>query len=194
MGKHSPSTSGDKAKAVIRDRRGMIITAILAAVQYTLAAARVGPLPLPTGLNVSIFAIPAVLGGVLAGPFSALIIGAVFGAMTLALATTPLFQNPIIAIVPRLVFGPVAALAYSRLRPVNEALALAAAGAIGPALNTGLVLLLAVTLTGPVGAPYLSGDAAWDVARSFIPAEAAIGVLVTLIVGLAARSLRGDRS
>ena len=193
MGAHAPRAAEHLAQTVTRDRFRLVVTAVLAAVQFALAAARVGPIPLPTGLNVSVFAIPAVLGGVLAGPLSALIIGAVFGAMTLALATTPPFQDPIIAIVPRLIFGPVAALAYRALRTVNGAVALAVAGALGPAVNTGLVLLFAATLTGPVGAPYISADAAWDVARSFIPAEAAIGVIVTLVVGLAARGMRGTQ-
>lgn len=177
----------------MREPRGVVITAVLAAIQFALAATRTGSVPLPTGLNVSIFSVPAVLGGVLVGVVSAALIGAVFGAMTLALATTPLFQNPIIAIVPRLVFGPVAALAYGLLRPANEALALAVAGAVGPAVNTGLVLLLAAVLTGPVGAPYVSPDAAWEVARANIPAEAILGAIVTVVVGLAARSSRLSR-
>lgn len=172
----------------MRDPKGIVITAILAAVQFALAAARTGSIPLPTGLNVSIFSIPAVLAGVLVGVVSAALVGAVFGAMTLALATTPLFQNPIVAIAPRLVFGAVSALAYNVLRPVNEALALTVAGALGPVVNTGLVLVLAAVLTGPVGAPYLSPEAAWDVARANIPAEAILGAIVTLVVGWAARA------
>jgi uncharacterized membrane protein len=178
----------------MREPRGIIITAVLAGVQFALAATRLGSVALPTGLNVSIFSVPAVLGGVLVGVVSAALIGAVFGAMTLALATTPLFQNPVVAILPRLVFGPVAALAYSALRPVSEPLALAVAGALGPVVNTGLVLVLAAVLTGPVGAPYISPEAAWDVARTNIPAEAILGAIVTVVVGLAARAAKLSRS
>jgi uncharacterized membrane protein len=177
----------------MREPRGVVITAVLAGVQVALAATRLGSVPLPSGLNVSIFSTPAVLGGVLVGAISAAIIGAVFGTMTLALATTPLFQNPVVAIVPRLVFGPVAALAYSALRPVNVTLALGVAGALGPAVNTGLVLLFAAVLTGPVGAPYLSPEAAWEVARANIPAEAIVGAVVTVVVGLAASATKLSR-
>lgn len=178
----------------MREPKSIVITALLAAVQFGLAATRTGSVPLPTGLNVSVFAIPAVLAGVLVGAVSALLVGAVFGAMTLALATTPLFQNPIIAILPRLVFGPVAAVAYNLVRPTNELLALTVAGAIGPVVNTGLVLILAAVITGPVGAPYLSPEAAWDVARANIPAEAILGAIVTLVVGSAARAAKLSRS
>lgn len=177
----------------MREPRGIVITALLAALQFGLAVTRVGALPLPTGLNVSVFSIPAVLAGVLVGVVSAALVGAVFGVMTLALATTPLFQNPIIAIVPRLIFGPVSALAYIALRSVNEALALMVAGALGPVVSTGLVLVLAAVLTSPVGAPYISPEAAWDVARANIPAEAILGAIVTLVVGLAARAAKLTR-
>jgi hypothetical protein len=57
-------------------------------------------------------------------------------------------------------------------------------------VNTGLVLLLAAVLTSPVGAPFVSPDAAWEVARTTIPAEAILGATVTLAVGLAARAAR----
>lgn len=190
MDPHATRPPERRPQTVIRDLRGIVITAVLAAVQFGIAVTRVGSIPLPSGLNVSPFAIPAVLGGVLVGVLSAAIVGLVFGVMTLALATTPLFQNPIIAIVPRLVFGPAAAVTYRLLRPVHEVLALVVAGALGPALNTGLVLLLATVLTGPVGAPFVSPDAAWDVARSNIPAEALLGAIVTVVVGLAARAAR----
>jgi uncharacterized membrane protein len=190
VGPHAPQ---HLFQVLMRDPKGIVITAILAGVQFALAATRSGSVPLPTGLSVSIFSIPAVLAGVLVGVISAVLVGAVFGAMTLALATTPLFQNPIVAIVPRLVFGAVSALVYRGLRPVNEALALTVAGALGPVVNTGLVLLLAAVLTGPVGAPYMSPDAAWDVARTNIPAEAILGAIVTLVVGLAARAAKLSR-
>jgi uncharacterized membrane protein len=174
----------------MRQPKRIAVTVALAAIQFALSATRTGSLPLPTGLNVSVFAVPATLAGVLAGPLSAALVGAVFGAMTLALATTPLFQNPIVALVPRIVFGPIAALTYLALRRTSEPLALVTAGAIGPAVNTGLVLILAAVLTSPVGAPYIAPDAAWDVARTSIPAEAILGAAVTLAVGLAARAAK----
>lgn len=172
----------------MRHQKDIAVTVVLAAVQVAIALTRTGTLPLPTGFNVSLFAVPAVLAAVLSGVVSATVVGAVFGAMTLALATTPLFQNPIVALGPRLVFGAVAALTYLALRRINWPLALIVAGAIGPAVNTGLVLLLATVLFSPVGAPYLSPDAAWDVARATIPAESIVGALVALVVGSAARA------
>jgi hypothetical protein len=60
-------------------------------------------------------------------------------------------------------------------------------------VNTGLVLLFAAVLTGPVGAPYLSPEAAWEVARANIPAEAIVGAVVTVVVGLAASATKLSR-
>jgi uncharacterized membrane protein len=102
-------------------------------------------------------------------------------------STTPLFSNPIIAFGPRLLIGVVAYLVYRGLRPINEPLALAAAGVLGTLTNTVLVLSLAVLLRGPNGTPYLSPDVAWTVALTNGVPEAIVGGIITLAVGLAVR-------
>jgi uncharacterized membrane protein len=167
--------------------RTVAASVVLAAVDVVLAATGVTTIPLPTGLSVSVLLILVALAGVLAGAAGGASVGLVLGLTTLTLAATPLFHNPVIAIVPRVVAGLVAALAFRLVRSANLPLALAIAGVLAAVANTGLVLLLATLLPGPVGAPYVSPDAAWDVARSNIPSEAILIGLVTLVVGLAAR-------
>jgi len=70
----------------------------------------------------------------------------------------------LIAFGPRLLIGVVAYFVYRGLRRINEPFALLAAGVLGTATNTVLVLGMAVLLTGPNGAPYLPADVAWTVA------------------------------
>jgi uncharacterized membrane protein len=165
--------------------RTLTIVCVLVAIQVALALTGLSFVPLPTGLNVTILAIPAVLAAVLAGPIAGAVVGGVFGVMSLALATSPLFQNPAVAIVPRVLIGPIAAFVYRTVRPVNEVLALALAGAAGAVANTGLVLGLAIVLPGPLDAPYLAPGAALDVARTNLPSEAVLAAVVTVAVGLA---------
>lgn len=177
----------------MRSPRTLAITGVLAAVQIALAVSGLGSVPLPTGLNVTVLAIPAILAGVLAGPIASVVVGGVFGVTTLALATSPLFQNPVIAIVPRLLIGPIAALVYRGVRPTNDILALGLAGVAGAIANTGLVLAFALVLPGPLSAPYLAPGAAWDIARTNLPSEAVLAALVTIIVGVAGRSVAARR-
>lgn len=167
--------------------RTLAITGVLAVLQLGLAVTGLGSVPLPTGLNVTILAIPSILAGVLAGPIAGATVGVVYAATSLALATSPVFQDPVIAIVPRALIGPIAALVYRAVRPINDVLALGLAGVAGAVANTGLVLALALVLRGPSGAPYLAPGAAWDIAGTNLPSEAALTALVAVVVGSAAR-------
>lgn len=167
--------------------RTLAITGVLAVLQLGLAVSGFGSVPLPTGLNVTILAIPSILAGVLAGPIAGAIVGVVFGATSFALATSPLFQDPVVAILPRVLIGPIAALVFRAVRPINGVLALGLAGVAGAVANTGLVLALAIVLPGPSGAAYLAPVAAWEVGGTNLPSEASVAALVTVIVGSAVR-------
>lgn len=169
--------------------RAIAAIVVLAIIDVALAVTGATTVPLPTGLSVSVLLVPVAIAGVLAGFVGGAGVGLVLGVTTLTLAATPLFHNPVIAIAPRVIAGLVAALVFRLGRPINVPLALALAGALAAVANTGLVLLLATVLPGPVGAPYISPEAAWDVARSNIPSEAILVGLVTLVVGLAARAV-----
>lgn len=174
----------------MRTSRLLVSTAILAAIQVALIVSGFTTVPLPNGLNVTVLAIPATLAGVLSGWIAGAAVGAAFGLTSFALATTALFQNPIVAIVPRILIGPIAALVYRFSRRTNEALALLLAGAAGAIANTGLVLILAVLLPGPTGGPYLAPDAAQQIALTGLPWEALVAAVATLVVGFASRAMR----
>ena len=167
--------------------RTIVVSGVLAAIQIVLGLTGLGLIPLPTGVNATILHIPAILAGVIAGPVAGIATGGLFGLFSFLRATTPLFQNPLIAFGPRLLIGLVAFLVYRALKPVNEVLALAMAGALGTLTNTVLVLSLAVLLPSPAGTPYLAPELAWTVALTNAPGEVIVATLITVAVGMAIR-------
>ena len=167
--------------------RTVVVSGVLAAIQLALGITGIGFIPLPTGVNATILHIPAILAGVMEGWVAGLAVGGIFGLFSFLRSTTPLFSNPIIAFGPRLLIGVVAYLVYRGLRPINEPLALAAAGVLGTLTNTVLVLSLAVLLRGPNGTPYLAPGVAWSVALTNGVPEAIVAGIITLAVGLAVR-------
>lgn len=184
-----PSAMSDDMGLMPQNRtvRTVVVSGVLAAIQLALGFTGIGFIPLPTGVNATILHIPAILAGVMEGPVAGVAVGGIFGLFSFLRATTPLFQNPLIAFGPRLLIGLVAFLVYRALRPVNEVLALAAAGVLGTLTNTVGVLGLAVLLTGPNGAPYLAPNVAWGVALTNGVPEAIVGGIITVAVGLAVR-------
>jgi uncharacterized membrane protein len=183
------STMSDDMGLMPQNRtvRTVVVSGVLAAIQLALGFTGIGFIPLPTGVNATILHIPAILAGVMEGPVAGAAVGFIFGLFSFLRATTPLFQNPIIAFGPRIFIGVVAFLVYRALRPMNEIVALAAAGVIGTLTNTVLVLGLAVLLTGPNGAPYLAPNVALGVAFTNGVPEAIVGGIITVAVGLAVR-------
>ena len=65
------------------------------------------------------------------------------------------------------------------------------AGAAGAVVNTGDVLVLAIALSGPVGAPCLPAAAAADVAQTSHRSEAAISAAAAFAIGLDFAIARG---
>ncbi len=126
--------------------RRIVITGVLAAIAILLGVTRLGFIAVPNiSGNATIMHVPAIIGGVLEGPLVGFLIGTIFGLYSFLQATSPLFKNPIIAFVPRMLIGVTAALTYFSLRRSgNEILALAMAGVVGTLTNTVLVLGLAV--------------------------------------------------
>ncbi|HUQ17177.1 MAG TPA: ECF transporter S component [Candidatus Saccharimonadales bacterium] len=168
-----------------RTVRTIVVSGVLAAIQIALGITGLGLIPMPTGVNATILHIPAIVAGVMEGPIAGMAVGGIFGLFSFLRATTPLFQNPIIAFGPRLLIGVVAYFVYKALKPLNEVVALLAAGALGTLTNTVLVLSLAVLLPSPAGTPYLAPNVAWTVALTNAPGEVIVATIITVAVGLA---------
>ncbi|NJN15870.1 MAG: ECF transporter S component [Oscillochloris sp.] len=125
--------------------RKIVVGGILGAIAIVLGVTRLGFIPVPnTTANATIMHVPAIIGAVLEGPVVGFLAGLIFGIFSFLQADSPLFQNPIIAILPRLLIGPVAWLAYRAVAGFNKDVAAAVAGVAGTLTNTIGVLGLAI--------------------------------------------------
>jgi uncharacterized membrane protein len=125
--------------------RRIVVAGVLGAIAIVLGVTRIGFMPVPnTTANATIMHVPAIIGAVLEGPIVGILAGGIFGVFSWVQATTPLFANPIIAIVPRLLIGLMAWLTYRSLVRVNQDLAAVAAGIVGTLTNSIGVLGLAI--------------------------------------------------
>lgn len=121
--------------------RRIVVAGVLGAIAIVLGYTQLGFIPVP---NVSgratIMHIPAIIGAVLEGPIVGILAGGIFGVFSMLQDTTGLFANPLISVVPRLLIGLMAWLAYRSLSGVNVDLAAAVAGVVGTLTNTILVV------------------------------------------------------
>ena len=125
--------------------RKIVISGVLAAIAILLGVTRLGFIPVPNlSGNATIMHVPAIIGGVMEGWLVGGIVGTIFGLFSFLQATTPLFKDPLVAIVPRIFIGITSYFTYAALKRVNEYLALIVAAVVGTLTNTVLVLGMAV--------------------------------------------------
>jgi uncharacterized membrane protein len=156
--------------------RGIVMTAVLAAISILLGFTRLGYIPVPNvSGSATIMGVPVYIGSVLNGWPSGAIIGLIFGLSSFLTATTPLFKDPFVAIVPRILIGITPYLVYRLFRGRQEVLGYALAGLTGSVSNTVLV----------VAAIILRGYASLDQMLVVIPqaiGEAVLSVILTTAV------------
>jgi uncharacterized membrane protein len=119
---------------------------VLSAISILLAITPIGYVISIAGISATTMHIPVIIGAILEGPVVGALIGLVFGLTSLIRAAVapngpldPLFVNPLLSVLPRLLIGPMAWLAWRALRRWPAA-GLIAAGIVGSLTNTILVL------------------------------------------------------
>lgn len=134
----------------------LVLDAMLVAILLVLQLTPLGYIPIP-GFNPTTMHIPVIVGAILLGPADGAFLGLVFGITSIIQATVqvPLtgflfspfvpfgsYKSAIIAIVPRVLLGLVAAWVYRALRRVDHrgAASAAVAAVAGSLTNTVLVL------------------------------------------------------
>jgi uncharacterized membrane protein len=157
--------------------RQVVVAGIIGGIALFLGATRLGfiPVPIPLIGNATIIHIPAVVGGALEGPVVGLLAGLIFGVFSFLYAESPIFANPLIAILPRLLIGVVAWAVFVGLRRFSVDLASVAAGVFGSLTNS----------VGVVGLAVLFGFLPLAVVPTLIPqviAEAVLAAVVTVVV------------
>lgn len=111
--------------------RRIIIGGLLLAITLLLVLTRIGMIPMPTPAgNATVAHIPAIIGAVLAGPVVGLTISMGFGFASFMNAAIPMFRDPVVAIVPRLLIGPAAAWVYLAAKRASRTGLLAFLGAL----------------------------------------------------------------
>ncbi|TEU11295.1 MAG: ECF transporter S component [Anaerolineales bacterium] len=168
--------------------RKIVISGVLGAIAILLGWTRLGFIPVPTAAgNATIMHVPAIVGGVMEGWLVGGIIGTIFGIFSFLQATTPLFKDPLVAILPRIFIGITAYFTYAGLKKVNEYLALIVAAAVGTLTNTILVLGMAV-IRG-----YMAAGVAVGVAVTHGIPEIIVAVIITVAVVVAWKRIETGR-
>lgn len=157
----------------------MTIAGLLGATSIVLGVTPLGFIPVPTAAgHATIMHVPAIIGGMLEGPTVGALTGLIFGLHSFLRASNPLFLDPIIALLPRLLIGVISHFVYKFTK--SDILA----AALGTATNTVGVMGLAV-LRG-----YLTGPAAWTVVITHGIPEVLIAVAICVTITRTLRKVR----
>ncbi len=167
--------------------RKIVISGVLAAIAILLGWTRLGFIPVPTlAGNATIMHVPAIIGGVMEGWLVGGIVGTIFGLFSFLQATTPLFKDPLVAVLPRIFIGVTAYFTYVGLKKSNEYVALVSAAVVGTLTNTVLVIGIAV----------IRGYLPLEVVPTIIPqaiAEVIIAAIITVAVVAAWKRIETGR-
>ena len=171
------------------DTRQIVVAGIIGGIALFLGFTRLGfiPVPIPLIGNATIMHIPAIVGGALEGPIVGLLAGAIFGIFSFLQADNPVFLNPVVAVVPRLLIGVVAWAVFVGLRRWSVDLAAAVAGLLGSFANT----------VGVVGLAILFGLLPVAVIPAILPqaiAEAVLAAVVTVVIVRGVMLFRSGRT
>ncbi|HKH12104.1 MAG TPA: ECF transporter S component [Rubrobacter sp.] len=183
------NAGGDGGRSSGLGTRQVVVAGVVGGVALFLGATRLGLIPVPIPLigSATIMHIPAIVGGVLEGPVVGILAGLIFGIFSFLYADSPVFANPIVAILPRLLIGVVAWAVFVGLRRFSVDLASVAAGLLGSLANTVGVLGLAV----------LFGLLPLSIVPVVLPqaiAEAVLAAIVTVVVVRGVMLFRSGRT
>jgi uncharacterized membrane protein len=174
--------------------REIVIAGVIGGVALFLGATQLGfiPVPVPFIGRATIMHIPAIVGGVLEGPVVGLLAGAIFGIFSFLYAEVPIFKDPIIAILPRLLIGVVAWAVFVSLRRWSVDLASVAAGLLGSLTNSVGVLGLGLIL--PLGQQSYLTPALVVASIPQVIAEAVLAAVVTVVLVRGVLLIRSGRT
>lgn len=165
--------------------RKIIVTGALGSISVVLFLTNLGLIPWFAGVSLTVMHVPVIIGAVLEGPIVGTSIGLIFGLSTLIKAATApngpgdaFFVNPLISVLPRLLIGLFAWMAYKAFRGKIEPIAAATAGIIGSLANSFFVLGALVLF----GAIPLATAAGIFAANSLIEAAAAAVLTLGVVV------------
>ena len=186
--------SGGGRSGSVLGTRSIVVSGIIGGIALFLGVTRLGLIPVPIPLigNATILHIPAIVGGALEGPVVGLLAGAIFGVFSFLYAEVPLFKDPIVAFLPRILIGVVAWAVFVSLRRRSVDLASAASGLAGSLTNSVGVLGLGLIL--PLGSQSYLTPALVVAAVPQVIAEAILAAVVTVVVVRGVMLIRSGRT
>lgn len=187
--------SGNRGGSILDlSTREIVIAGVIGGVALFLGATRLGfiPVPIPFIGNATIMHIPAILGGAMEGPVVGLLTGAIFGIFSFLYADVPIFKDPIVAILPRLMIGVVAWAVFVSLRRWSVDLASVTAGLLGSLTNSVGVLGLGLIL--PLGQQSYLTPALVVASIPQVIAEAVLAAVVTVVLVRGVLLIRSGRT
>lgn len=189
------NSGGNRGGSVLDlSTREIVIAGVIGGVALFLGATRLGfiPVPIPFIGNATIMHIPAILGGAIEGPVVGLLTGAIFGIFSFLYADVPIFKDPIVAILPRLLIGVVAWAVFVGLRRWSVDLASVGAGLLGSLTNSVGVLGLGLIL--PLGQQSYLTPALVVASIPQVIAEAVLAAVVTVVLVRGVLLIRSGRT
>ncbi|MGL1862479.1 MAG: ECF transporter S component [Pseudodesulfovibrio sp.] len=150
-----------------------------------LGTTNIGYIPVPTAAkHATTMHLPTIIASLLEGWPIGMIVGAVFGITSMYMGGSPMVQDPLVALVPRMLVGLTPFLVYMWLYDRNEYVRLGLAAVAGTLTNTFLVLGIAV-FRG-----YMELDKALNVALIHGLPEVMVAVLIVIPAVFFLRRLR----
>lgn len=172
----------------------LAITGAFGALVVVLGITRLGFISISPTVSYTILQIPVILAAILGGLFSGMGVGLVFGVMSLIIAAVapsgaldPLFVNPLVSIVPRVMIGVVAWIVYAGLNKlrVPKPVSAVIASYLGTFTNTLLVFASLFILYFNEISAAVKGIGYWAVIIAHIPSaavEGSIGAVISAAV------------
>lgn len=111
---------------------------VLGAISVVLSLTPLGYIPINPVIQITLMHIPVIIAGIVEGVSGGAIVGLIFGVTSLIKSLSgplaPIFINPLVSVVPRILIGVVSAYVYKKTKNVPVT------AAIGTITNTTLVL------------------------------------------------------
>lgn len=150
-----------------------------------LGTTDIGYIPVPTAAkHATTMHLPTIVASLLEGWPIGMVVGAVFGITSMYMAGSPMVQDPLVAIVPRMLVGLTPYFTYLLLKSCNDYLRLGIAAVVGTLTNTVFVLGIAVV------SGYLDLGKALNVALVHGLPEAIVAVLIVIPAVIVLRKAR----
>lgn len=184
--------------------RELTIIGLLAAITIILGLTGYGIIPLGP-LNVTTLHVPTLIGALVEGPKVGAFVGLIFGLysfwqnFTAPNILSPLFINPLVSVVPRVLFPVLAWLVYKSLWKVSQGPRLIISAFLGTVFHTimvmGLIYVLYANMFGEamkLSPDQVFGTVVFLAVTHGIPEAIFAGVIVTPVALALRKALRKD--